>query len=71
MFFHIFFQGQTKSHTVFLESSFSNALKISDIKLHPPDDRFIYVQPENNITQLMPNRKTKVSTLYFFHVVIF
>jgi len=54
------FPGQTKSHTVFLESSFSNALKISDIKLHPPDDRFIYVQPENNITQLMPNRKTKI-----------
>lgn len=58
------FQGQIKSHTVFLESSFSNTLKIADIKLHPPDERFTYVQPENNITELFPNRKTKVSMAF-------
>ena len=53
-------QGQTKSHTVFLESSFSNPLKISDIKLHPPDERFVYLKTEKNVTELLPNRRTKV-----------
>lgn len=54
-------KGQTKSHTVFLESSFSTTLRISDIKLHPPDERLAYVAPENNVTELIPNRRTKVS----------
>ena len=64
-----FFQGQTKSHTIFLESSFSSLLRISNIQLHPPDERFIYVQPENNITELIPNRKTKVSSKLYISVV--
>eukprot|EP00795_Rhopilema_esculentum_P000911 gene911-10667_t len=54
------FPGQTKSHTIYLESTFSNTLKISDIKLHPPDASFTYLQFENEIKELVPNRRTKI-----------